>query len=141
MDSEIDRSVAGPKFLTALFGTFAGVALLLACGGIYGSMLYTVNQRKREMGIRLALGADPGRVVRLVLRRGLVLTALGVGIGSIAALAASRLLTDLVWGIEPDDPLTLASVGALLGVSALLACLGSAWGAGRTDPLWALRAD
>jgi ABC-type antimicrobial peptide transport system permease subunit len=124
-----------------VLGVFAAVALLLACGGIYGSMLYSVGQRRREMGIRLALGANGSDVVRLVLRQGLALTVAGVVLGTVSALALSGVMEQLVWGVEPTDPLTFAVVAVLLGSTATTAALVPAWRAGRTDPLQTLRAE
>jgi len=141
MRQRVSTSLATPRFLSALLGVFAVVALLLACGGIYGSMLYSVGQRPREMGIRLALGAGGGNVIRLVLGQGLVLTVLGLGIGVGGALALSRLMQSLVWGIEPTDPVTFVAVTALLAVSALAACFVPAYKASRADPLQTLRAE
>jgi putative ABC transport system permease protein len=124
-----------------LLGVFAGVALLLACGGIYGSMLYSVNQRQREMGIRLALGADGGSVIRLILGHGLVLTMIGLGIGIAGALALSSLMESLVWGIQSTDPLTFVGVTVVLAAAALAACFFPAYKASRADPLQTLRAE
>jgi predicted permease len=139
IEDRISRSVARPAFLATLFGTFAGIALLLAGAGLYGSMLYAVGQRRREMGIRIALGADAGRVMRLVLRGGLAMTAIGVVLGLVAARATTHLLAALIWGVEPTDPLTFVGVAGVLGLTALLACLVPAWHAARTDPLETLR--
>ena len=141
MEQRVAASVATPRFLSGLLGTFAGVALLLACGGIYGSMLYTVGQRRHEMGIRLALGAAGSQVIGLVLRYGLQLAGVGVVLGIVAGLALSRLMEALVWGIEPTDPLTYLGTALLLGSTALVACFLPAWRASRTDPLETLRAE
>ncbi len=141
MRDRVSTSLAMPRFLSVLLGVFAGVALLLACGGIYGSMLYSVGQRQREMGIRLALGAGGGDVIRLVLGHGLVLTALGLGIGVGGALALSQLMQSLVWSIEPTDAITYVAVTALLAVAALAACFVPAFKASRVDPLQTLRAE
>lgn len=141
MERMIAGSLATPRFLSGLLGGFAAVALLLACGGIYGSMLYTVGQRRREMGIRLALGAAGSDVIGLVLRYGLVLAVLGIAIGTVAGLALSRLMQTLVWGIEPTDPMTYIGSAVLLGLTALLASFVPARRAARTDPLQTLRAE
>lgn len=141
MDGRMARSVADERFYSAILAGFAVVALLLAAAGVYATLLYSVRQRVREMGIRLALGARSGDVVRLVLRRGLALTALGIAIGLAGALAGGRVLSSMVFGISPRDPATIAAVSALLGLVALGACLLPAIRAGRTDPLETLRAE
>ncbi len=141
MEQRVSESVASPRFLAALLGAFAGVALLLACGGVYASMLYTVGQRRREMGIRLALGATAGDVIQLVLRYGVALAALGIVLGTATALYLSRLMTTLVWGIETTDPLTFAGAAGVLAVAAVGASLVPAWRASRTDPLQTLAAE
>jgi len=141
MRQRVSASLATPRFLSLLLGVFAGVALLLACGGIYGSMLYSVSQRQREMGIRLALGADGSSVIRLILGHGLMLTVIGLGIGVGGALALSRLMENLVWGIQPTDPLTFVGVTLALAAAALAACFFPAYKASRADPLQTLRAE
>jgi len=141
MRQRVSDSLATPRFLSLLLGVFAGVALLLACGGIYGSMLYSVSQRQREMGIRLALGAAGGRVIRMILAHGLLLTAIGLGIGIAGALALSRFMESLLWGIEPTDPLTFTGVTLVLALAALAACFVPAYKAARVDPLQTLRAE
>ncbi len=141
MADRVATSVARPRFLATLFAVFAVVALVLACGGVYGSMLYAVGQRRREMGIRIALGASGSRVLGLVLKSALAIALTGVGLGLVAALYLSRLLTSLVWGIAPTDPITLASVAIALALATMAACLVPAWRAARTDPLETLRAD
>jgi putative ABC transport system permease protein len=141
MRQRVSDSMATPRFLSLLLGVFAGVALLLACGGIYGSMLYSVSQRQREIGIRLALGAAGGNVVRMVLAHGLLLTAVGLGIGVAGALALARFMESLVWGIQATDPLTFVGVTLVLAAAALAACFFPAYKASRADPLQTLRAD
>ncbi len=141
MRQRVSNSLATPRFLSMLLGVFAVVALLLACGGIYGSMLYSVGQRQREMGIRLALGAAGGSVIRLILGHGLLLTTIGLGIGVAGALALSRVLETLVWGIEPTDTITFVVVTVLLAAAALAACFVPAYKASRIDPLQTLRAE
>jgi ABC-type antimicrobial peptide transport system permease subunit len=141
MEGRMGRTMATERFYLVLLGGFAGIALLLAAGGLYATLLYSVRQRRREMGIRLALGARGTDVVGLVLRRGLAQTAVGLAIGLGAALLGVRVLESLVFEISTRDPRTLAVVsGVLLGV-ALLACLAPAIRAGRTDPAETLRAD
>jgi hypothetical protein len=141
MERRVSVSLATPRFLAGLLGGFAAVALLLACGGIYGSMLYSVAQRRREMGIRLALGAGASDVVRLVMRHGLALALAGVTLGTLAGLSVSRVLQGRLWGVEPTDPTTYATVAVLLAAAAASAAFVPAWRAGRTDPLETLRAE
>lgn len=141
MEGRMARSVADERFYSAILATFAIVALLLAAGGVYATFLYSVRQRVREMGIRLALGARPGDVVRLVLRRGVFLTAIGVAVGLGAAALGARVLASMVFGISAHDPLTYAVVSGLMVTVALGACLVPAMRAGRTDPLETLRVE
>jgi putative ABC transport system permease protein len=141
MEHRIGLSVATPRFLSVMFALFAGVALLLACAGIYGSMLYSVGQRRKEMGIRLALGAGGGTVVRMVMVYGGIVALAGVTLGTAAAVATSRLMTSLVWGIQPTDPLTFMVVAGALALTAVAACTAPALKAARTDPLETLRAE
>ncbi len=118
---------------------FASLSILLACGGVYGTMLYTVGQRRREMGVRLTLGADIGSIVGMILRHGMALAAGGIVLGVVAAWWLSRFLEGLVWGIEVTDPATFGATAVALAVTALVAALVPAWQAGRTDPVAALR--
>jgi len=141
MEGRMARSVADERFYSVILAAFAIVALLLAAGGIYATFLYSVRQRVREMGIRLALGARRADVVRLVLRRGAVLTTIGIIVGLAAAALGARVLASMVFGISPHDPLTYAVVSGLMAIVALGACLVPALRAGRTDPLETLRAD
>jgi putative ABC transport system permease protein len=125
--------------MTRLLGGFAALALLLASVGLYGALGYAVTRRTNEIGIRLALGATRGRVLRSVLRESSVLVAIGVAVGAPAALALSRLLSSLLYGVAPTDPWVLGgSVGALF-VVALTAAAQPSWRAMRVDPLVALR--
>ncbi|HYO63006.1 MAG TPA: ABC transporter permease [Pyrinomonadaceae bacterium] len=127
------------RFNTLLFGLFAGLATLLAAVGIFGVMNYSVTLRTREIGIRMALGAQPARVLMLVLRQGLLLTLVGIGIGLVGALALTRVMSSLLFGVDATDPLTYAAIMLLLTVVSLIACYIPARRATRIDPLTALR--
>jgi putative ABC transport system permease protein len=147
MDETIAGSVARPRLRTLILGLFAALALILAAVGLYGIIAYSVAQRRREIGIRMALGADRGAVLRLVLRQGLGLTVAGLATGLAAALLlilterSSGWLGGLLYGVAPTDLLTFAVVPLLLTAVALLASLLPARRATRVDPLVALRAD
>ena len=124
-----------------LFGVFSALALTLAAIGIYGVASYVAALRTRELGIRIALGADRARIRALVLRQGSVPVAVGVGAGLIIAAAASRLATAFLRGVPPRDPVTYAAVAALLAAIALVATWIPARRAARLDPIQALRQD
>jgi predicted permease len=139
MNELLSRSMAQPGLFTMLLGAFAALALVLAAVGLYGVISYSVTQRMHEMGIRVALGANRGDIVSLVLRQGVSLALVGTVIGMAGAIAVSRLLTNLVPSVQPNDPLTLAAVSALLLGVALVASLLPARRAMRVDPMVALR--
>jgi len=139
LERTVSDSIAEPRFISMLLSTFAALAILLAAGGIYGSMLYSVGQRHRELGIRLALGARESNVVGMILRSGLLLTLIGIALGIAGALALSRTIETMLFGIEPTDPLTFVAVSVLLGAVALAACYLPARKAAKADPLEALR--
>jgi putative ABC transport system permease protein len=134
-------TVAERRLSMALLAAFGVLALVLAAIGIYGVMAFSTAQRTRELGIRLALGAEPRDVLQLVLRDGARLSALGVGLGVMGAFAASRALSSMLYGVSPTDPLTFAAVVAILGSASLLACYIPARRATRLDPVVALRQD
>ena len=139
MEQVISGSLAERRFTMLLLMIFAGAALLLAAVGIYGVMSYAVVRRVREIGIRAALGASRGEIVGLVLRQGIRLAAIGLVGGLAAALALTRLMAGLLYGVRPADPVTLAAVAVLLGGIALLACYIPARRATSVDPVAALR--
>ena len=141
MEEVIEHSLADRRLTLTLFLLFAGVALALALSGLYGVIYYLVTQRTREIGIRVALGADQSRVVRLVLGQGALLAAVGIVIGLAGALALSRLLGGLLYGVSARDPITFTGVSVLLALVALLATLIPAWKAAKVDPIIALRAE
>jgi putative ABC transport system permease protein len=131
--------VTEPRFRTWLIGIFAALALVLAAVGIYGVMSYSVNQRTNEMGIRVTLGAQPNDVFRIVVGEGLRLALIGVGVGLIGALAATRVLRTFLYGVSAIDPVTFAVTAALLTLVAVAACYFPARRATRVDPMVALR--
>jgi putative ABC transport system permease protein len=141
LEDMLRATVAARRLSTGLLAAFGALALLLAALGIYGVMAFSAASRTRELGIRLALGAQPRDVLRLILEDGARLSALGVGLGVLGALAASRAVSSLLFGISPSDPLTLALVVALLGSVSLLACYIPARRATRVDPVVALRQE
>jgi len=139
MTGIIADSIAAKRFLMAVLGIFAAVATILSCVGIYGVISYVVGERTHEIGIRMALGADRATVLRMMLRQGGRLALYGVGLGAVAALLLSRLMANLLYGVNSYDPLTFAGVIVLLTAVALLACLIPARRATRVDPMIALR--
>ena len=141
MQQVVADSLSGRRMSTGMLAAFAGLALLLSCIGIYGVVSYWVSQRTREMGIRAALGADPGDLVRLVLGRGLAVTGVGIAVGLLASLALSRFLTSLLFEVKPHDLRTMTIVPLVLGAVALAACLLPARRAARVDPMVALRSE
>jgi putative ABC transport system permease protein len=128
------------RFASSIFIIFAAVALLLATIGIYGVMAYSVGQRTQEIGIRLALGAQRGDILRLVLRQATCLVVLGVGCGAAGSLVGSRLLRSLLYDVSPYDLATFVSISALLSAVAFLACWLPAYRAAKLDPMVTLRA-
>jgi putative ABC transport system permease protein len=141
MDEVITEALWQRRLWGALFALFAGVALLLAAVGIYGLMSYLASQRTREIGVRIALGAQKGDVLRLIVGQGLKVVAIGVAIGLIAALALSRLMKSLLFDVAATDPLTFAAMALLLACVALVACFIPARRAAKTDPIIALRVE
>jgi predicted permease len=139
MEQLVSASLARQRFLLVLFGIFAGLALLLACIGIYGVLAYLTSQRVPEIGVRMTLGAKPLDVIRMVLGESLAMIFVGVGIGILAALAAGRILTRLVEGVRPADVSTFAITIPVLVIAALFASFVPARRASRIDPVTALR--
>jgi predicted permease len=139
MDQLVSNSVAQPRLNLSLLVAFAVLALALAAVGVYGVMAYAVTQRTQEFGIRMALGASPADVLKQVFLEGSRLAALGLGLGLIAALALTRLMASMLYGVKPSDPLSLGGAAALLAIVAFAACYIPARRATRVDPLVALR--
>jgi putative ABC transport system permease protein len=139
MDQLISTSVAQPRLNLSLLVAFAALALILSAVGVYGVMAYAVTQRTHEIGIRMALGALPADVLRQVIAEGGRLAACGVALGLVAALALTRLMASLLFGVKPTDPVTFTAVAATLVSVALAACYIPACRATRVDPIIALR--
>jgi len=135
----VDESLVSQRFAMYLIGAFGIVSLLLACIGLYGVISYSVMQRTREMGIRMALGAKRTRVIALVLGQGARLTGIGMAAGLIAALSVTRLMANALYGVQPTDFITFATVIPLLAGVALVASYAPAYRASRVDPVTALR--
>ena len=141
MDDVFAESIRRPRLLAQLIGAFAGLALLLAAVGTYGVLSYMVAERRREIGIRLALGADHSRVLGQVMKQGLLLTAVGLVAGLAGAFGVNRLISSLLFGVQPTDATTMIAVVATIGGVAAIACWVPAWRASRLDPNVVLRED
>jgi len=139
MREQVDSSTSSQRIAVTLLGGFGGLALLLAAIGLYGVMSYAVSQSTRELGLRMALGAAPSHLLRLVVTQGLALAAGGVALGAGAALLLTRLLGYLLYKVSPRDPLSFGSAFAVMLVATLAASLVPGWRATRTDPVRALR--
>ena len=137
----VGEQLAMPRFLVLLLGSFAAAAMALAAVGIYGLMAFLVAQRRREIGVRLALGAEPREVLAMVVRQGVGLAAAGVALGVVASLALSRGLGSLLYAVEPSDPVTLTLAAGALLVAAAAACLVPALAAARVHPALTLRGE
>jgi ABC-type antimicrobial peptide transport system permease subunit len=141
LEEQKDRSLYTARLAATLLSVFGGLALLMASVGLYGVMAYVVGQRRREIGIRLALGARQRDVFGLVIKEGMTLVAVGVALGLAWAIAGTRLLTTFLYGVEPTDAETFLGVALLLAAVALLANYLPALRAAQTDPMLALRAE
>jgi predicted permease len=141
MEGTLETAAATPRFRTFLLVVFAAVALMLALAGVYGVMAYTVSQRVAELGVRIALGATPKNIMRLIVGQGARLAAAGISIGLALSLLAGRVLQGLLFGVTPRDPLMLALVTVAVAAAALAACYVPGRRAVRVDPMLALRAE
>ena len=141
MDQWISNSAAQPRLNSMLLGVFALLALLIAGIGIYGVLAYSVSQRTREIGLRMAIGAQPGNVVLLVVGQGLKMALMGIGVGLLTALAMGRVVASLLYGVPARDPMTYCAVAVVLSLVALVACAVPARRAARIDPIIALRQE
>jgi putative ABC transport system permease protein len=139
LETQVSKLIAPQRFTTALMAGFAALAALLAAIGIYGVMSYMVAERTREIGVRMALGAQTGNVMRMVLRHGMVLAVAGVAIGLAASFALARVISGLLFGVKATDPATLVAITLLLLAVALVSCLIPARRATKVDPLVSLR--
>jgi predicted permease len=141
MNGVFEESITRPRLLAQLLGGFAVLALLLAAIGTYGVLSYMVAERRREIGIRMALGADQGSVLGQIMRQGLTLSSIGIVAGLAGALALNRLITSLLFGVQPTDTATIVAVVATITLVAAIACALPAWRASRVDPNVVLRDD
>ena len=141
MDDVFEDAVARPQFLALLLTVFAGLALLLAAVGTYGILSYIVTERRQEIGIRMALGADRSAVLAMILKHGLILTGIGLAAGVAGSFLVNRALASLLFNVQPNDPVTLAGVTVLIAIVAVIACVIPARSATRVDPLVVLRQE
>jgi ABC-type antimicrobial peptide transport system permease subunit len=135
----VANDIAAERFYATLLGVFATVALALAAAGLYGLLSYWVGLRRRELGVRIALGASAANIIALVLSEGMVAVGLGIAAGLAAAIASTRLLASMLFGVQPLDALTFVAVSGVLTLVALLSCLRPALRATRLDPMHVIR--
>jgi putative ABC transport system permease protein len=141
MDEWISQSAARPRLNSVLLEIFSGIAMLIAAIGIYGVLSYSVSRQTQEIGVRVALGARRGHVLRVVMQEGMTMVFAGIFVGLAAAFGVSRLMASLLFGVEARDPLTFGSVAAILTAVAIAACWIPALRASRLDPVIALRGE
>ncbi len=135
MEQKVQSSLSRPRLLSVLISVFAGLAALLALIGVYGLMAYTTSQQRHELGIRLAMGAAPGALLRMVLARGVALAGVGIGVGGLGAVALTRLMHSMLYQVTPTDPAVLVATCAAVLAAALVACYVPARAAARVDPM------
>ena len=141
MEDIVGSTLSAPRFTGLLLGVFAALALALSAIGIYGVLSYVVSRRTREIGIRMAIGAGRGQVLRMVLRSGLTLSLTGIAAGIVGAVFLTRIMTGLLHGVSAGDPVTFVAVAVGLSAVALVASLVPAWRATRVDPVIALKTE
>lgn len=141
MDAMVDKSIATERFRAALISSFAGVGLLLAMLGVYGTVAYSVAQRRFEFGVRMAFGAERGTILRSILGHATRMACAGIAIGVALSVVLARLVESMLVGVRPTDPVSLGLVSALLLITALGAALGPGLGATRVSPMVAMRAE
>jgi putative ABC transport system permease protein len=141
MEQRLSDSIAARRFQSLLFGIFAAVALIIAAVGVYGVFSYVVSQRSREIGIRMALGAQPLDILKMILRQGTVVTLTGALVGLTASFALTRVTKSLLFGVSATDPATFAAIALLIATIALGACYLPARRATKVDPMIALKCE
>jgi ABC-type antimicrobial peptide transport system permease subunit len=141
VEQTLSREIQYTMLYMVLLGVFGGTAAILAAVGIYGVMSFSIAQRRREIGVRMALGADQRSVLGLVGKQALSMITLGLALGLAGSLALTRLLESSLWNVKPTDPLTFAAVSVFLGAIALVACVAPTREATRVDPADAVRAE
>ena len=141
MEASLSAGVAEPRFRMSLFAVFALLSVCLVTAGVYSVLSYAVGQRSSEIGLRMALGASAASVIRQVVAHGLILTGVGLALGLAGAAAATRLMTTMLFQVQPHDPLVFVGVTALLGVVTIVASVLPAWRASNIDPLAAIRQE
>src|SRR5262247_1999970 len=141
MKDVVDESLTQERFIAHIASAFSLFALLLASVGLYGVMSYAVTRRTNEIGVRMALGARGADVVRMVMKETMLLVAIGMAVGLVAALATTRMISSLLFGLSPDDPVTIAAAALLMTIVAAFAGYLPARRAARVDPMTALRCE